>query len=114
MSPTATLEIDASAGLAGFAVRTVATIAEGVRKKLGGNLPQVDMKAVVADVAVGKKEGAAIKVVTSVAETLWGFVVDRLPGRRYRKLLLRAVVADAEYAAIERALEAVWTGPAYG
>jgi len=95
--------------------KDVATIAAAVAKKLEGGqkFPKVDVKAVVTDVAEGNPKKAALGAAAGLASALWGFVVDQLPGKRHRKLLTRALVADAEYIALDNAVRAVWSGPGF-
>ena len=71
------------------------------------------MKVSVANILAGTPPGAVD--LKPPLEALWGWSFSSLPGRRYRKLLARAVAADHEYVRIENRLRTVWgTGPRAG
>ena len=40
----------------------------------------------------------------------WGWFLERLPGKRYRKLLTRAIILDNEYQNLTRRAQTVWMG----
>jgi hypothetical protein len=90
-------------------IREVAKIAEAIeRKKTGLPLPKVDLKVSVADVAAAKVPGSLD--FTAPAKALWGWMIEQLPSKRHRKLLSRAVIADAEYVKLDHRVRTVWSG----
>lgn len=94
--------------------REVAGIAAAIEKKLEGfPVPRIEIKMTVADVAVGKPPGVGIDVLAP-AKAAWGWIIEQLPGRRHRKLLTRAIIADREYVELERRVQTVWSGMGLG
>jgi len=90
--------------------REVKRIANGIQEKLAGlPVPQIQIKMTVADVAAVKPPGVAVDL-TAPAKAAWGWLVGQLPGRRHRKLLTRAVIADREYVELDRRVKKVWGG----
>lgn len=93
--------------------KDVKAIAAAVDRLLGTvpHAPKVELKVTLADVgalAAGiPKVPGAIDLTPALAG-LWGFVLSSLPGKRHRKLLTRAIVADHDYALIENRLATVW------
>jgi hypothetical protein len=93
----------------------IRAISAAIDRKLGtvSSAPKVELKITVADVAataagIPKPPGAVD--LTPTLSALWGWFFSRLPGKRYRQLLTRAVVADHQYAVIENRLSTVWKG----
>jgi len=54
-----------------------------------------------AEISIGLSE---------LARSAWGWFLERLPGRRYRKLLTRAIILDNEYRDLTRRANTVWMG----
>jgi hypothetical protein len=46
--------------------------------------------------------------VTPTIERLWGWFLQSLPGRRYQKILTRAIIADHEYRKLDARIAKVW------
>jgi hypothetical protein len=91
-------------------VREVDRIANAIRGRLDGfPLPQVEIKMTVADVAALKPPGVGIDL-TRPAKAAWGWLLGQLPGKRHRKLLTRAIIADREYLELDRRVRTVWHG----
>lgn len=90
--------------------REVETIASAIRRKLEGfPVPKVEIKMTVADVAAVKPPGVGVDL-TAPAKAAWGWFVEQLPGKRHRKLLARAIIADREYVELDRRVKTVWSG----
>jgi hypothetical protein len=92
--------------------KDVASIAKAIDRATGkvSVAPKVEFKLTVADLlklAAGQPAGPSVDF-TPTAQGLWGWFFDKLPGKRYRKILSRAVVADQAYAQIENRLRTVW------
>jgi hypothetical protein len=88
----------------------VQKIADSVRRRLVGlPIPQVEIKMTVADAIGGKPPGMGVNL-TAPAMATWGWFVEQLPGKRHRKLLARAIVADHEYVELNRRVQTVWSG----
>ncbi|HEY2861124.1 MAG TPA: hypothetical protein VGJ21_22125 [Terracidiphilus sp.] len=91
--------------------REVDRIASAIRGKLAGiEFPKVEIKTTVADIAALKPPGVGIDL-TGPAKSAWGWMIGELPGKRHRKLLTRALIADREYIAIGIRTSTVWSGP---
>jgi hypothetical protein len=91
--------------------REVEKIQSAVQRKLAGMpFPQVDIKMTLADVAVLKPPIPSIDL-TAPAKAAWGWFIDQLPGRRHRKLLTRATIAEREFVEINIRISTVWNGP---
>ncbi len=88
--------------------RDVGAIAKSIDQVLGNvsSMPKVELKVTVADVLIGKPPGSID--FTPALQGLWGWVLKSLPGKRYRKLLTRAVLADHEYVQIDKRIKTVW------
>ncbi len=73
--------------------------------------PRVELKVTIADMAAAAtgapKIPGSVDLNPSLA-ALWGWTLARLPGRRYRKLLTRAIAADHQHLRIENRLRTVW------
>src|SRR5262249_30654753 len=92
--------------------KDVTSIAKAIDRMTGkiSTAPKVEFKLTVADVgkiAAGQPAGGGIDFTPTVMG-LWGWIFENLPGRRYRKILARAVATDQEYAQIENRLKTVW------
>jgi hypothetical protein len=80
--------------------REVARIATAIQQRLGGMpRPELEIKVTAVDIDL-----------TNVAKAAWGWLVEQLPGRRHRKLLTRAIIADREYVELDRRVRTVWNG----
>lgn len=84
--------------------KDVKAITESVDRRLGiiPSSPKFEIKLTMALAIPGELN------VTPVAERLWGWILNSLPGRSYRKLLTRAIVADHEYVKLENRIKTVW------
>jgi hypothetical protein len=84
--------------------KDVKAITEGVDRRLGiiPSSPKFEIKLTMALAIPGELN------VTPVAERLWGWILSSLPGKSYRKLLTRAIVADHEYVKLENRIKTVW------
>jgi hypothetical protein len=90
--------------------REVAKIASAIQRKLEGlPVPKIEIKMTVTDVAAIKPPGIGVDL-TAPAKAAWGWLVEQLPGRRHRKLLTRAIIADREYVELDRRVRTVWSG----
>jgi hypothetical protein len=72
--------------------------------------PKVEFKITVADVAkaaAGQPFGPGVDL-TPAVQGIWGWLFPNLPGKRYRKILARAIAADAQYKLLENRLKTVW------
>lgn len=75
-------------------------------------MPEIKVKATLADVAgtvAGKAPNPLSVDLTAPIARLIGWGLSSLPGKRYRKLLSRALVADLQYVQIENRIKTVWT-----
>lgn len=91
--------------------KEVASIATAIQSKIGGSaMPDVSIKMTVADIAAAKPPGVSIDL-TKTAKAAWGWTISQLPGKRHRKLLTRALIADAEYVKLDNRVQTVWNGP---
>lgn len=92
--------------------REVERIAGAIRRKLAGiEFPKLEIKTTVADVTGLKAPSVGIDL-TGPVKDAWGWLVTQLPGKRHRKLLTRALIADREYIEIGTRVAAVWRGRA--
>lgn len=90
--------------------REVEKIAGAIQRRLEGlPVPRVEIKMTVADVAAVKPPAVGIDF-TAPARAAWGWFVEQLPGKRHRKLLTRAIIADREYVELDRRVRTVWSG----
>jgi hypothetical protein len=92
--------------------RDVVSIAKAIDRVTGkvSVAPRVEFKMTVADVAkiaAGQPAGPGIDF-TPTLQGLWGWIFPNLPGKRYRKILARAVATDQQYAQLENRLRTVW------
>ncbi len=87
----------------------VKAIAKSVEYGLGNisRMPQVELKAKIAEVGMGMPIPGEVNF-TPAIKGLWGWFLNSLPGKRYRKLLTRAIIADHEYVKIENRIRTVW------
>jgi hypothetical protein len=88
--------------------KDVRSIARHIDRILGtvSSAPKVELKASVIDVVAGKIPGGVD--LTPGFERLWGWFLQNLPGRRYRKILTRATIADHEYKNLDARITKVW------
>ena len=90
--------------------REVEKVASAIRQQLKGfPFPELEIKMTVADIAALKPPGVGVNL-TEPAKAAWGWIVEQLPGRRHRKLLTRAIIADREYLELDRRVQTVWNG----
>jgi hypothetical protein len=82
----------------------VKAIAESIDRRIGKtpSMPNVEIKMQVAAAIPGEVN------LTPALKGMWGWFLDSLPGKRYRKLLTRAIVADGEYFKIGNRIKTVW------
>lgn len=74
--------------------------------------PKVEFKITVADVAKaagGQPIGPGVDL-TPTVQGIWGWLFPNLPGKRYRKILARAIATDAQYALLKNRVKTVWGG----
>ncbi len=82
--------------------------AQKIDQKLGtiSSKPKVEIKGTVADVIAPKPPGSVD--FTPTLNWLWGWFLASLPGKRYQKLLTRAVAAESDYIGLDRRVKTVW------
>lgn len=91
--------------------REVERIKSAVQQKLAGMpLPRIDLKTTLAEVAAFKPPIGGVDL-GPPAKAAWGWLINQLPGRRHRKLLTRAVIADREFVNLNVRISTVWKGP---
>jgi hypothetical protein len=71
------------------------------------SLPKVEFKMSIAGVLGGKIPGGID--MTPTLSRLWGWFLQNIPGKRYRKILTRAIIKDKEYLKIENRIKKVWS-----
>jgi len=83
-------------------------IAQNIDRMLGTipSTPKVEVKVTIADAIAPKPPGSVD--FTPALQGLWGWFLDTLPGKRYRKLLTRAIVEDNQYVVLENRVKTVW------
>ncbi len=88
--------------------KDVKLIANYINRKIGiiPSAPNVEMKTTIADV-VAMKPPIGVDFTPSL-NRLWGWFISSLPGKRYRKLLTRAIVADIEFVKLEKRIKEFW------
>lgn len=88
--------------------KDVRAIAKRVDQLLGiiPSSPQVEVKVTLADVTTLTPPGSVD--FTPTLSRLWGWFLASLPGKRYQKLLTRAIVADSEYYDLYQRVQTVW------
>jgi hypothetical protein len=91
----------------------VKKIAAAIDKRIAGDVPvpKVEVKVDVADVAMLAAGAPPIpgKIdLTPTLAALWGWSLSSLPGRRHRKLLVRAIIEDHAYRKIQSKIKSVW------
>jgi hypothetical protein len=103
-------DFDANGRITIERTREVEAIERAIRRRLAGlPLPSVEIKTTVAAIAGGALPAPGLDLGKPMAAA-WGWLVSQIPGRRHRKLLTRAVIADREYVEIDRRLRTVWSG----
>jgi hypothetical protein len=82
----------------------VKAIAESIDRTIGAipSAPNIEIKMKVAAAIPGEIN------LTPAIKGMWGWFLGSLPGKRYRKLLTRAIVADGEYVKIGNRIKTVW------
>ncbi len=84
----------------------VQSILDGVRRKSEAfHFPKIEFTWKILELA----PELSIEI-NQALEVPWGWFVERLPGKRYRKLLGRALIVDYEYRNLERRANTVWLG----
>lgn len=79
------------------------------------SIPKIEVKATIADVAAAAVGVPTTSVAADMAaplKRLVGWALSSVPGKRYRKLLSRALVEDAQYKLINNRVKTVWEGGA--
>lgn len=89
-------------------VKDVHAIAQDIDRRIGAVswAPKIDLKVTMANVVAMKLPGSID--FTPTAKALWGWFLPSLPGKRYRKLLSRAIVEDQRYDDLVRCVKTVW------
>jgi hypothetical protein len=86
----------------------VNAILQAVRRRSEAfKFPNIEFKTTVSGL-VGTAEAELSVDLAELAASAWGWFVEQLPGRRYRKLLSRAIVLENEYVDLRRRAETVW------
>jgi hypothetical protein len=90
--------------------RDIQKIQKSVENILAGsrNLPTVEFKVSIAEVIAHKPPLPEINF-TPWLKGAWGWMLNSLPGNRYRKILTRAVISDFEYANLKARMYKVWS-----
>lgn len=90
-------------------INNVKSIANHIDKVTGkvSSLPKVEFKVSIADV-LGVKIPLGVDLSPALS-FLWGWFLQNIPGRRYRKILTRAVIKDSEYIKIENRIKKIWS-----
>ena len=90
--------------------REVQGILDAVRNRSESfRFPNIDFSVSVSAIT-GVPEPEISIGLTELAKSAWGWFLERLPGRRYRKLLTRAIILDNEYLDLTRRANTVWMG----
>jgi hypothetical protein len=92
--------------------KEVEKIASAIRHKTdGSSFPKVEIKTTIADIAKGPEVSLDL---SEQAQSAWGWMIGQLPGKRHRKLLTRAVIANMEYVALDQRVKTVWSASQAG
>jgi hypothetical protein len=67
---------------------------------------ELGFSAGIGEKGIGIDAGLAVPIRTG---RIWGMILERLPGRRYLKVLRRLKLADQAYAHLDRHLRTVWS-----
>lgn len=90
--------------------REVKDILDAVRNRSqSSRFPNIDLSVSVSGLT-GVPEPEISVELTDLARSAWGWFLERLPGKRYRKLLTRAIILDNEYLDLARRARTVWMG----
>jgi hypothetical protein len=90
--------------------REVQGILDAVRNRSESfRFPNIDFSVSVSGLT-GAPEPEISFGLTELAKSTWGWFLERLPGKRYRKLLTRAIILDNEYRDLTRRANTVWMG----
>jgi uncharacterized protein (UPF0147 family) len=90
--------------------REVQGILDAVRNRSESfRFPNIDFSVSVSGLTGAPEPEISIGL-TEVAKSAWGWFLERLPGKRYRKLLTRAIILDNEYRDLTRRANTVWMG----
>jgi hypothetical protein len=90
--------------------REVQGILDAVRNRSESfRFPNIDLSVSVSGLT-GIPEPEISLGITELAKSAWGWFLERLPGKRYRKLLTRAMILDNEYQDLTRRANTVWKG----
>jgi len=87
--------------------KEVEKIASAIHQKIqGSSFPKVEIKTTIADIAKGPEVSLDL---SEQAQSAWGWMISQLPGKRHRKLLTRAVIAQMEYVVLDKRVKTVWS-----
>lgn len=90
-------------------IRNVKSIAKHIDRITGEipSAPRLELKTSIADVVGGKIPGGVD--LSPTLGRMWGWFLQNIPGKRYRKILTRAVITEKEYVKIENRIKKVWS-----
>jgi hypothetical protein len=86
--------------------KEISQIAAAIRKELKAD-KECNVTVSLSVSSVGPEAGIEKEI--NLAETL-GWLLRNLPGHRYRKLLMRMIIAQREYTRIDKHLNKLWRG----
>ena len=90
--------------------REVQSILDAVRNRSESfRFPNIDFSVSVSALTGALEPEISVEL-TELARSAWGWFLERLPGKRYRKLLTRAIILDNEYQNLTRRAQTVWMG----
>lgn len=90
--------------------REVQGILDAVRNRSESfRFPNIDFSVSVSALTGALEPEISVEL-TELARSAWGWFLERLPGKRYRKLLTRAIILDNEYQDLTRRAQTVWMG----
>ena len=75
---------------------------------ISSNAPKLELKVNIVEAAMGKIPSPEIDL-TKPLEGLWGWILESLLDRRYRKILTRAILTDHEYIDLNKRMYNVWS-----
>lgn len=90
--------------------REVLKIAEAIKKEIEKSVKLSVSKIItlIVDVVTQKFGFSSAGDVYSVGEELFGWALSNIPGKRYQKLLTKAIVADNEYKLLDARVKQIW------
>lgn len=88
----------------------IRSVVEYVDRQLGSvsSLPKLDLSMTIADVAAFPVSIPGKVDITPVLSNLWGWMLASLPGKRYRKLLTKIVIAERQFTRLDRSIKTIW------